>query len=103
MRATPWPRAANRGHFILPHGTRHPSFGRCTQQATDIILPEQHSPFAPAEAGAQTWRRSSAYRVEDARERAYGPWVPAFATRKRGRTEKGELERGQAIANDKTK
>src|SRR5881397_4232869 len=28
----------------------------------------QHSPFAPTEVGAQTWRRSSTW-----------PWVPAFA------------------------
>src|SRR5262245_62489168 len=29
---------------------------------------EQHSPFAPTEVGAQTWRRSKAW-----------PWVPACA------------------------
>jgi hypothetical protein len=35
-------------------------------------------PFVPADAGTQTWQRLSASRVEDARERAYGPLDPRF-------------------------
>jgi hypothetical protein len=37
------------------------------------------APLVPAEAGTQTSQQLSASRVEDARERAYGPWVPASA------------------------
>src|SRR5262249_3551067 len=65
-----------------PHGSLPPCGGG---NAVAPVCPtaDQHSRRCvhalARKRGPRTWRRSSAERVEDARERAYGPWVPASA------------------------
>src|SRR5262245_37105855 len=49
MRATPWPRAANRGRFSLPQYTSFNPISCSTIEYVNADRP--HSPFVPAEAG----------------------------------------------------
>src|SRR5262245_26965676 len=65
--ATPWPRAANRGRFSFA-SLQLTSSQRAVRQLNIWTRAEQHTPFVPAEARTQTWRRWSAW-----------PWVPASA------------------------